>query len=187
MAVNLIIKSAERKIIMARKVIVSLPPVGKGPQPIGGPPVINETSVGAGGNNKRRSDVQLVQFFLRQFYKSHRSLFEKLPPTKNPDGFVKIDGSFGPQTQGAISTFQNHEKSLGLPIATDGLVDVPKGMISSISGTVYTIVVLNSLYNFLEARSTGGFVTNIQDHPDIVAFAPELRSELNAQNTVSRL
>jgi peptidoglycan hydrolase-like protein with peptidoglycan-binding domain len=172
---------------MARKVMVALPPVGSGPQPIGGPPVINETSVGAGGNNKRRSDVQLVQFFLRQFYKSHPEQFKKLPKTKNPDGFVKIDGSFGPQTQGAISTFQNLEKSKGLPIATDGLVDVPKGIISSISGTLYTIIALNSLYNFLEARSTGGFVTKIEDHPDIVTFAPELRAELIAQSTVSQL
>jgi len=172
---------------MAKKVMVALPPVGSGPQPVGGPPVINETSVGAGGNNKRRSDVQLVQFFLRQFYKSHPQLFAKLPKTSKPDGFVKIDGSFGPQTQGAISTFQTHERSQGLPIATDGLVDVPRGVISSISQTVYTIIVLNSLYNFLEARENGGFVTKIEDHPDILAFAPELRSELNAQNTVSKL
>lgn len=172
---------------MARKVMVALPPVGPGPQPIGGPPVINETSVGAGGNNKRRSDVQLVQFFLRQFYKKHPELFKKLPKTKNPDGFVKIDGSVGPQTQSAITNFQIFQRNKGAIVATDGLVNVPKGAVSSISGTIYTIVALNSLYNFNEAENNGGFVTKIEDHPDLVTFAPELRSELIAQSTVSQL
>lgn len=165
---------------MARLIAVQLPPNGSGPQPLHGASAVNEISVGMNGHNKRRSDVQLIQFFLRQFYIKHPQLFKALPPIKNPDGFVKIDGDAGGQTKTGVKVFQNYERSKGFLIATDGLVDVPRGAVSSISGTVYTILALNAWFNFFgEGKEHSG---HLENHPDIISFAPELRTELMASN-----
>lgn len=136
---------------------------------------LNETSIGANGNNRKRTDVQLVQFFLRQFYKAHPELFKLLPKTSAGDGTIKIDGICGGQTSKGIYYFQKHMKQAGVSIMVDGKVDVALGTSSSISNTIYTIHHLNGWFQKW-ADATG----NVEKHPDCIKFAPELQAELCA-------
>lgn len=135
----------------------------------------NETSVGMNGNNRKRTDVQLIQFFLRQFYKAHPELFVLLPKTSKGGSMILIDGFYGGQTGKGIWYFQKHHKNKGFSIQVDGLVNVGKEAESSISQTVYTINYLNSW--FMKWSDPTG---NVEKHPDCIAYAPELQAELCA-------
>jgi hypothetical protein len=139
---------------------------------------LNETSVGMRGSNNKRSDIQLVQFFLRQFYKSHPELFVMLPKTKSPSTLITIDGDCGGQTKTGILVFQRERRQFGAMIAVDGLVNVALSFVSSISRTGYTIHHLNRWFNvFADGNDYNG---NLENHPEIIAFAPELQAELAA-------
>lgn len=139
----------------------------------------NDISVGLGGNNYRRSDVQLVQFFLKQFYDKHPEIFGKLP--KSSANKFMIDGICGSQTTSGIRYFQHYQKEGNMSIAADGLVDVCNNQspFSTISHTVYTILHLNGWFQKNgEGREHNA---HLETHPDIVRYAPELRAELAAQ------
>lgn len=136
---------------------------------------LNETSVGKRGNNKKRSDVQLIQFFLRQFYKAHPELFILLPKTKSNSNLIIIDGDCGGQTKAGILHFQK-DRSIDAKIKVDSLVDVAHSLISSISKTTYTIHHLNHWFQLhAEGKEHHG---NLENHPDVIAYAPELHAEL---------
>ena len=150
----------------------------RGSDPLFGVFTLNEISVGVGGNNYRRSDIQLIQFFLRQFYKLHSELFVLLPKTKSNSNFILIDGDCGGQTKNGVLIFQKARKQLGLSIAVDGLVDVAHSNYASISKTAYTIHRLNLWFmQFAEGKEHHG---KLENHPDIITYAPELRTELAA-------
>ena len=139
---------------------------------------LNETTVGMRGSNNKRSDIQLVQFFLRQFYKSHPELFVLLPKTKSPSTLITIDGDCGGQTKTGILVFQRQRRQVGGTIAVDGIVNVAHSLMSSISKTGYTIHHLNQWFNdFADGKEFNG---NLENHPEIIAFAPELQAELAA-------
>ncbi len=137
---------------------------------------LNETTVGKGGYNRKRSDVQLIQFFLRRFYTHHPELFVLLPKTKTGANFIIIDGSYGGQTEKGILLFQKNRKSDEPLIATDGLVNVAHSVMSSISNTHYTIHFLNGWFmRHAEGREHHG---SLENHWDLLAYAPELHYEL---------
>ena len=144
--------------------------------------ILNETSVGAGGDNRKRSDVQLIQFFLRHFFIPRPGLFAKLPkPRKTAPPVVAIDGNFGPQTAAGIIEFQKFMRdSAKLPTRVDGIVDVATGFVSKISRTHYTIHSFNVFFFNENSANNPDILNNLEKHPDIVAFAPELQAELAA-------
>ena len=136
---------------------------------------LNAISVGKNGNNTRRSDVQLVQFFLKKFY-------EQQPYLRQVSGLsgIKIDGIAGEKTAKGIWWFQHANSGIGNSIKVDGLVSVMLGNgISSISSTVYTILHLN---RYFQMQGDGKeHHRNLEKHPDIIENAPELVAELSKQ------
>ena len=136
---------------------------------------INGTTVGKNGNNRVRTDVQLVQFFLKKFY-------EQQPYIRQLSGLsgIKIDGIAGSQTAKGILWFQKANLGTGKSVTADGLVNVmtPSG-VSPTQHTVYTIVHLN-VY-FRKQGEGNEHYRNLEKHPDIIAYAPELHAELSGQ------
>ena len=76
-------------------------------------------------------DVKLVQYMLRHYY-------------GQPAAHLKIDGYIGPITIGWIRQFQEDSKKAGVNVLVDSRIDRAFGQVSSISKTVYTILVLNN-------------------------------------------
>lgn len=144
---------------------------------------VNETSVGKGGQNSRRSDIQLVQFFLRDFLTVHPELIGDLPTTKNGLRPVSIDGRYGKQTEKAILIFQKWIQSQGMPIKTDGLVSVAHSMLSPISGAGYTIMHLNVW--FQKYGKDKEYHGRLEHNHEINAYAPELNTDLTIKNVTS--
>ncbi len=138
---------------------------------------LNETSVGRNGNNRKRSDVQLTQFFLKNFYELHPELFVKLPKTPSRANTIKIDGVCGSQTIAAIEEFQRFVVKSRLSSRIDGVVNVATtANLSPLSHTTYTIFHLNS--TFANRGRGREFHNHLEDHPDIISSAPELQAEL---------
>lgn len=134
---------------------------------------VNATSVGTNGNNSVRTDIQLVQFFLKKFY-------EREPYLRQMSGLtgVKIDGKSGPKTAKGILWFQKAHAGLGNSIAADGLVDVITSTgLTPNHHTVYTIIHLNSY--FREKGQGRETFDKLENHPDIITYAPELHAELS--------
>lgn len=137
---------------------------------------LNETSVGTNGNNRKRSDVQLVQFFLMHFYFEHPELFALLPKTSTGGSIIKVDGICGRQTQMGIWHYQNYVARDGFPIIVDGLVSVARGVTSPISGEIYTI---HNINNWFRLHGSGKeFHGSLENHPNVKQLAPELQAEL---------
>jgi hypothetical protein len=129
-------------------------------------------AVGSGAYN-RRDDVQLVQFFLVKFFLRN--------PEFRPQGVrpIWIDGFYGPITFRHIMAFQKVLVQDGNSIYPDGRIDPSNSTgDSTISQTVYTIIHLN--VGFHGRDPDCGYFDHLQDHPLIVAFAPELRAALLA-------
>jgi hypothetical protein len=142
---------------------------------------MNETSVGQGGQNKRRSDIQLVQFFLNQFYIGHPELFKLLPSTGSGAASVDIDGQVGLQTIEGIRQFQINRNVADRPAVVDGKVSVAQGDVIPGTNTEYTIHRLN-LWFFTapgNRESNAQWKGNLHSHPAI-AGASELQAELAA-------
>jgi hypothetical protein len=140
---------------------------------------LNETSVGRGGNNRKRSDVQLIQFFLMEFYFEHMEFFDgRVPRTKNGTPGIKIDGICGRQTELGIFHFQKAFADAGFPITVDGQVNVARTITSQINSNMYTIMHINNWFR-LEGNGKQ-FHGNLENHPDLIQFAPELQAELAA-------
>lgn len=139
---------------------------------------LNETRIGRYGDNKKRSDIQLVQFFLKQFYQRHPELFALLPQTKSKAATIVIDGKYGKQTEMGITFFQKYVRKNGVPIKVDGLVNVAHSLTGPVSNTVYTIHRLNLYFKHNgEGKEHHG---KLENHPDIIYYAPELSNELAA-------
>jgi hypothetical protein len=96
--------------------------------------------VGLGAPNQR-TDVLLVQFFLRELF-DHPDLRADKPP-----GDIAVDGHFGPVTATWISCYQKQLKAKGFSVVTDGRVDPARGELmfskGSISNERYTIWHMN--------------------------------------------
>lgn len=138
---------------------------------------LNDTRIGRYGDNKKRSDIQLIQFFLRQFYRRHHDLFVQLPQTKSKAAVVVIDGKYGKQTEQGILLFQKQRTERGARIKVDGLVSVAHSSVSPISKTLYTICEMNHWFkDFGDGKEHHG---KLENHPDIIAHAPELHAELS--------
>jgi peptidoglycan hydrolase-like protein with peptidoglycan-binding domain len=131
--------------------------------------------VGRYGNNQRRADVQLIQFFLQSFFFSHPELFGvAVPPTSNGSPIIRIDGLCGAQTIAAIKAFQNNRN-----VRVDGLVSVANRL-TNFNGQNYTIHLLNQ--HFRLHGNGKQFHGHLEDHPIIMDFAPELQSELASKS-----
>lgn len=88
-----------------------------------------------------KEDVMLVQFFLREVYKG-RTSFD--PAEKPPRGEMKVDGVCGPITKNWLLKFQLDIRNRGSSIYADKRADKVKGVVSSISQTIYTLIFLNA-------------------------------------------
>lgn len=117
-------------------------------------------AVGPGAPN-RRDDVLLVQYLLRECFKSKSFVANPFP-----GGVVSVDGAAGQQTFAAIRHFQAVGKAKGYNLAQDGRVDVPATdtQVASISGTSYTILNLNNHFGYLR-RQNWGQVSRAADCP----------------------
>lgn len=137
---------------------------------------VNDTQIGdrRGLSNSRRADVQLIQFFLSQFFAANPKLFKQLPPTKS--GRFLIDGDCGPQTKNGIWVFQTYEHRRGTAIHPDGVVDPATPSTTENDPRSATILALNQWY--FQNGGAKFFYARIQEHPDVRKFAPELRAEL---------
>jgi hypothetical protein len=134
---------------------------------------VNDTPIGTGKSvtNKRRADVELVQFFAK-----NPKLFRQLPPTRS--GRFLIDGDCGAQTKAGIWVFQTDESKRNSAIYPDGVVDAPSSFLTpSGSKHSYTILALNDW--FLDNGTGTEHFSNLENHPDLAGTA--LRTELTAK------
>jgi hypothetical protein len=99
-----------------------------------------DMAVGPGAPNVE-ADVMLVQFLLKHFFEMADR------KAQAPRGRMKVDGIVGPITLRWITAFQERMRRQGIPMATDGRIDKARGEMSSISKTVYTILVLCGQYD----------------------------------------
>jgi len=88
-----------------------------------------EQAVGPGAPNAN-GDVKLVQYLLLGIYRQTAAN-------------LVMDGYIGPITVGWITRFQTDMKKAGNTVLTDGRVDRAQAYQSSVSKTVYTIMLLN--------------------------------------------
>ena len=103
-------------------------------QPVTGNPgltVIYNVEQAAGLNAPNaRDDVKLVQYLLRGIY-------------RNQAGGLALDGYIGPVSVNWIKRFQTDARNAGNNVLIDGRVDRAQAYQSSVSKTVYTIMLLN--------------------------------------------
>src|SRR5262245_28923546 len=93
-----------------------------------------DQAVGRGAQNLR-SDVLLVQYFLREIFKAN--------PTKRPPGEVLPSGFADETLYRWILHYQTETRKSGRLISTDGRVDHANAIRGSISGMQYTIIYMN--------------------------------------------
>ncbi|NWF83073.1 MAG: hypothetical protein HXY18_04500 [Bryobacteraceae bacterium] len=93
------------------------------------------------GNNSPNAtnDVKLVQYLLAGYY---------------GPGSLKVDGWIGPVTIGWIKRFQEEVNRKGNNVLADGRVDRAFAYTSSVSKTVYTIILLNA---FCKAKNPAAY------------------------------
>jgi hypothetical protein len=101
----------------------------KGPGPQGAAAYNVEQAVGANAPNAS-SDVRMVQYMLRHIF-------------GNAAAGLAVDGWIGPVTISWIQKFQNAMKAQGHNVLADGRVDRAFGKVSSVSKTIYTILLMN--------------------------------------------
>jgi len=89
-----------------------------------------EQAVGANAPNAQ-SDVKLVQYMIKHYYGTVAAQ-------------LGVDGWIGPTTLSWIKKFQDDAKKGGANVLADGRIDRAFGQVSSISKTVYTILLLNA-------------------------------------------
>jgi hypothetical protein len=126
--------------------------------------------VGRGCPNYR-DDVLLVQSFLNMLLPCLTILD---PSTrKQIHSYLKLDGLFGPRTQGVIMGYQQNVKTRGGVIAADGRVDpAPESGWSQRLNVQYTTVWLNRDYR----KNNGGKMATVSQ------FVPMLRAALLAND-----
>ncbi|GEM_PF-2407777 len=146
---------------------------------------MNDTPVGENQENRRLTDVKLIQFFLFHFYKDNPNLFRSLPPTKRRNSYVMIDGICGQQTKAGISIFQKEMAGFGFSIWADGIVHTYKAINGPIHNTTLTIWWLNKW--FFSSDYGRGWESNLENHPLMLGSAPDLSAELRASATLPQL
>lgn len=134
-----------------------------------------DSAVGPGCPNKR-TDVMLVQFFLRQIY-GHPT--KKNKPAGSP---IEVNGIFDSTTAAWIKHYQNDMKGQGKPIFPDGRIDRANGAqfsVSSVTKTHYTIGFLNAGHceRFRQEHN------HLERHPLV---PPELKADLARAEPVLR-
>lgn len=136
----------------------------------------NLRSVGAvrtGENtNADKASNQLVQFFLRAFFKRNPGLLPTLP---KKSGFL-LDGRVGLQTIEGINRFQIAVRQSGFPLVTpDQRVSVASGNFVPGTQSRWTIHALNSFYAFKSGETD---FNTLFANQAILNEAPELAAEL---------
>lgn len=105
-------------------------------------PIFYNVNMAVGDNAPNmKEDVMLVQFFLQEVYKG-RTSFD--PPEVPPKGEMKVDGICGPITKNWLLKFQLDIRNRGRAVSADKRADKVKGVVSSISKTIYTLIFLNA-------------------------------------------
>lgn len=105
-------------------------------------PIFYNVNMAVGENAPNmKEDVMLVQFFLQEVYKGQTS-FD--PPEVPPKGAMKVDGICGPITKNWLLKFQLDIRNRGRSVYADKRADKVKGVVSSISNTIYTLIFLNA-------------------------------------------
>ncbi len=105
-------------------------------------PIFYNVNMAVGDNAPNmKEDVMLVQFFLQEVYKG-RTSFD--PPEAPPKGAMKVDGICGPITKNWLLKFQLDIRNRGRSVYADKRADKVKGVVSSISQTIYTLIFLNA-------------------------------------------
>lgn len=134
------------------------------------------------GDNTNRdlASNQLVQFFLRTFFRRHPELF---PRGSARSSVFLLDGQVGEQTVTGINRFQVFARRSGIPVLLDSRVSVATGINVPGTGNRWTIHALNSL--FLSSEGQMAF-DNLFANPEIQAEAPELAAELVREEQLLR-
>lgn len=145
---------------------------------------VNSTAVGSGAENKKIDDIQLVQVFLHEFFRTREALFKKVAkPSRGAAKQILIDGTVGPQTVSAIGVFQTQVKQSTGKGFVDGRVSVPAtGPVIPGTTGVFTIIVLNA--TFFSAPENKAFNENLEDHP-LLKSSPHLIAELKRRKAVA--
>jgi hypothetical protein len=142
---------------------------------------MNNSDIGENRTNRNKADVELIQFFLWEFYSRNGHLFSLLPRVSRTPG-IEIDGICGRQTKSGIYNFQKHHRLLGNPIRTDGVVDVTKNLHTSGNPAIYTIWWLNKWF-FANGTGTISEKEDLRTHPVVARRARHLIAELNRMPT----
>jgi peptidoglycan hydrolase-like protein with peptidoglycan-binding domain len=135
-------------------------------------PTIYNVSMGVGPDPRgfyRRDDILLVQYLLKKVWEEHGSEISPPLPAPPEPGTIKVDGIFGPITARWIKRYQEEVKKSGQPIAADGRVDRAHGTVSSITHTLYTILLLNFDFHNKEQSSFDDLTTDPECPPELIA------------------
>jgi hypothetical protein len=138
--------------------------------PVGSPKRPGDTT------NSNQACIQLVQFFLRDFFKTHPTLARRLP---GPPGRFLIDGKAGPQTITGIGLFQQHCRTTqveSVKVLNDARVSVPLGKFVPGTGFHWTIHALN-LFFAAQKKNEATFKA-LHLNPEINAEAKLLAADL---------
>lgn len=137
---------------------------------------MNSTDIGENQLNRNKVDVELIQFFLWEFYSVNTPLFSLLPVVSRTPG-IEIDGICGRQTKSGIYNFQKYYRLRGNPILADGVVDVTKNLRTSGNPAIYTIWRLNEWF-FANGTGTLSEKEDLLTHPVVRRRARHLIAEL---------
>jgi hypothetical protein len=113
-------------------------------------PVMYNVEQAVGLNSPNASaDVRLVQYMIRHTYGP-------------PAAALAVDGYIGATTVSWINRFQSDVRRAGNNVMVDGRIDRALGYQSSVSKTVYTIILLNM---FLKKRNPAAYAAIPQKVP----------------------
>jgi hypothetical protein len=136
----------------------------------------NRVSVGVGrsgdSSNTDKASNQLVQFFLRTFFKKHPDLLPTIPGKGRE---FLLDGQPGRQTVEGINRFQAFATRIGIPLINDSRVSVATGVNVPNSGKRWTIHALNSFFISIAGQKE---FDNLFLNKEIEAEAKLLHNEL---------
>lgn len=118
-------------------------------------PVIYNLDHAVGMNSPNgQGDVRLVQYMLQNYYRAKE---------------ISVDGWIGPVTSFWIKRFQSDMANAGNNVLQDGRIDRAFGKQSSVSHTLYTIVLLN----FALAKSNPGAFARIPQQVPLNPTPPD--------------
>ncbi len=124
-------------------------------------------AVGLNAPNQR-DDVMLVQYMLKRVYE--KPVYPKFTLSQQR-GEMTVDGICGPVTARWIGHFQTDVRTTGANVLVDWRIDRALAGMASISGTEYTIHLLNDAFR----AHYPDIYENMQGDPDV---PPEVRGAL---------